>query len=229
MLFPCMDFDRMLFYLQKTLLPLLQEDRHQPIKWRIIMKYINQLLYENMPYPTDVKNPDSPMKNGNIKRAGCGLCCLCMVVDRLTTQSLPLEECRDLSVEHKANLDPGTDLKVLSPVIAKKFGLRYESTDDIQVMIRCLQNGGCAIANVGGDRDDGKYTGVFSHGGHYITVISADEKELCILDPSLKEGKFDEDGRKGKVRIEGDFVYCDPNVLAKDTDNRSPSYYLFTR
>ena len=88
------------------------------------MKYINQLLYENMPYPTDVKNPDSPMKNGNIKRAGCGLCCLCMVVDRLTTQSLPLEECRDLSVEHKANLDPGTDLKVLSPVIAKKFGLR---------------------------------------------------------------------------------------------------------
>ena len=28
------------------------------------MKYINQLLYENMPYPTDVKNPDSPMKNG---------------------------------------------------------------------------------------------------------------------------------------------------------------------
>lgn len=56
------------------------------------MKYINQLLYENMPYPTDVKNPDSPMKNGNIKRAGCGLCCLCMVVDRLTTQSLPLEE-----------------------------------------------------------------------------------------------------------------------------------------
>ena len=55
------------------------------------MKYINQLLYENMPYPTDAKNPDSPMKNGNIKRAGCGLCCLCMVVDRLTTQSLPLE------------------------------------------------------------------------------------------------------------------------------------------
>ena len=137
------------------------------------MKYINQLLYENVPYPTDAKNPDSPMQSGSIKRAGCGLCCLCMVVDCLTTQSLPLEECRDLAIMHKANLDPGTDLKVLSPVIAQKYSLKYSSTNDSQEMIHCLQNGGCAIANVGGDRDDGNYIGVFSHGGHYITVISA--------------------------------------------------------
>ena len=193
------------------------------------MKYINQLLYENVPYPTDAKNPDSPMLGGSIKRAGCGLCCLCMVVDCLTTQSLPLEECRDLALMHKANLDPGTDLKVLSPVIAQKYSLKYSSTNDSQEMIHCLQNGGCAIANVGGDRDDGNYIGVFSHGGHYITVISANEAELCILDPSLKDGKFEEDGRKGKVRVEGDFVYCDLKVLEQDTDNRSPSYYLFTR
>lgn len=93
------------------------------------MKYINQLLYENVPYPTDAKNPDSPMLSGSIKRAGCGLCCLCMVVDRLTTQSLPLEECRDLAIMHKANLDPGTDLKVLSPVIAQKYSLKYSSTN----------------------------------------------------------------------------------------------------
>ena len=58
---------------------------------------------------------------------------------------------------------------------------------------------------------------------------SADEKEMCILDPSLKEGKFDEEGRKGKVRVGGNFAYCDPQVLARDTDNRDPSYYLFTR
>ncbi len=193
------------------------------------MKYLNQLDYADVPYPTDVKNPDSPMKDGSIKRAGCGLCCLCMAVDRLTTESLPLLECRDLAVEHKANLDPGTDLEVLSPVIAEKFHLRYEPTDDLQKMIRFVQNGGCAIANVGGDRDDGQYTGVFSHGGHFVAVISADEKELCILDPSLKEGKFDEPGREGKVRVEGVFAYCAPSILDRDTDNRSPRYYLFSR
>ena len=60
-------------------------------------------------------------------------------------------------------------------------------------------------------------------------VICANEAELCILDPSLKDGKFEEDGRKGKVQVEGDFVYCDLKVLEKDTDNRSPRYYLFTR
>ena len=193
------------------------------------MKYLNQLDYADVPYPTDVKNPDSPMKDGSIKRAGCGLCCLCMAVDRLTTESLPLLECRDLAVEHKAHLDPGTDLEVLSPVIAEKFHLRYEPTDDLQKMIRFVQNGGCAIANVGGDRDDGQYTGVFSHGGHFVAVISADEKELCILDPSLKEGKFDEPGREGKVRVEGVFAYCAPSILDRDTDNRSPRYYLFSR
>lgn len=58
-------------------------------------------------------------------------------------------------------MDPGTDLEVLSPVIAKKFCLKYKATDDLQEMIRCVQAGGCAIANVGGDRDDGRYTGVF--------------------------------------------------------------------
>ncbi|MDD3192410.1 MAG: hypothetical protein PHE47_00915 [Oscillospiraceae bacterium] len=193
------------------------------------MKYISQLDYEGTPYPTDVKNPDSPMRDGSIKMAGCGLCSLCMVVDRLTCESLPLLDCRDLAIEHKANLDPGTDLKVLSPVIAQKYGLQYECTDDTKAMVRWVQNGGCAIANVGGDRDEGKYIGVFSHGGHYITVISADEKELCILDPSLKEGKFDETGRQGKVRVVGNFAYCAPEVLAQDTDNRSPGYYLFAR
>ena len=152
-----------------------------------------------------------------------------MMVDRLTVEELPLLECRDLAIEHKANMDPGTDLEVLSPVIAKKFCLKYKATDDLQEMIRCVQAGGCAIANVGGDRDDGRYTGVFSHGGHFITVISADEKELCILDPSLKEGKFDESGREGKVRVNGIFAYCAPQVLDRDTDNRSPRYYLFSR
>ena len=146
------------------------------------MKYLNQLEYETVPYPTDIKNPDSPMKDGSIKRAGCGLCCLCMMVDRLTVEELPLLECRDLAIEHKANMDPGTDLEVLSPVIAKKFCLKYKATDDLQEMIRCVQAGGCAIANVGGDRDDGRYTGVFSHGGQFITVISADEKEHCLRD-----------------------------------------------
>ena len=69
----------------------------------------------------------------------------------------------------------------------------------------------------------------FTHGGHYILVVSADDNEACILDPSYKEGKYEEPGRDGKARAVDGFVYCSLKVLAEDCANRTPSYYLFSR
>lgn len=193
------------------------------------MLYLNQLERADIPYPTDVEDPsDETMHNGNVKMAGCGLCSLCVVVDRLTMETLSLRHCLDLSVQVGANHGTGTDMKMLAPVIAEKFDLTLRSTDSADELVACLKNGGCAIVNVGGDREG--YTGVFSHGGHYMAVISADENnELCVLDPSWRTDKFDEPGRPGKVRLAGKFVYCTPEVLAKDAENRSPAYYLFAR
>ena len=193
------------------------------------MKYINQLEYEHIPYPTDMETPGSKMQEGNVKIAGCGLCSLCMVVDQLTMKSLPLRRCVEMAVQSGANHAAGTDLKILGPLVAEKYGLTYGATDDIAQAVRCLQMGGRVIANVGGDRDEGTYTGVFSHGGHYITLISADEREICVLDPSWRADKFDEPGRPGKVRVEGKLVYCSYEVMEKDAENRSPRYYLFAR
>ena len=34
------------------------------------MKYLNQLEYPNLPYPTDTRAPDSPMRQASIKEAG---------------------------------------------------------------------------------------------------------------------------------------------------------------
>ncbi|MCI6639585.1 MAG: hypothetical protein MSH10_02150 [Pygmaiobacter massiliensis] len=193
------------------------------------MLYLNQLEREDLAYPTDVENEaDEKMHNGTVKMAGCGLCSLCMVVDRLTTETLSLLHCRDISYQVKANHGVGTDMKLLGPEVAERYGLSYATTDSVQEMIACLKNGGCAIVNVGGDREG--YQGVFSHGGHFMTVISADaDDELCVLDPSWRQDKWEEPGRPGKVRMEGKFVYCTPQVLAKDAENRSPSYYLFSR
>ena len=74
------------------------------------MLFINQNDYENMPYPTDAKNPDSEnMLKGTIASSGCGLCSCCMMVDRLTLQTLTLEECRQMAIDCGANMDPGTD------------------------------------------------------------------------------------------------------------------------
>lgn len=46
------------------------------------MKYLNQLEYPSIPYPTDISHPGSPLNSGSVKEAGCGLCCLAMAVDR---------------------------------------------------------------------------------------------------------------------------------------------------
>lgn len=193
------------------------------------MKYLNQLEYSHIPYPTDTRTPDSPMQKASIKEAGCGLCSLGMVVDQLTMKSLPLRRAIALSLRAGANYAPGTDMKMLAPIVAEKFDLSFQTTDDIQAVVECLQHGGRVIANVGGDRDGGAYTGVFSHGGHYIVLISADDREICVLDPSWREDKFSEPGREGKVRVDGKFVYCSRQVLDKDAENRSPRYYLFAR
>ena len=192
------------------------------------MKYINQLEYPYMPYATDLDTPDSPFHNVTVREAGCGPCCLCMMVDQLTTKTLPLANCLQLSHLHKANRQVGTTMEILAPVVAKAFDLTCQESNDLSEVIACLQNGGKVICNVGGNRE-GDYKGIFSYGGHFILLVSTLQDSFCILDPSAKEGKFDEEGRKGKVQKKGDFLYCKHSDVHKDAENRNPRYYLFAR
>lgn len=191
------------------------------------MIYLNQLDYPDMPYATDIDHPDSPFVTDFVKRAGCGLCSLCMVVDRLCLESLSLEECRDLSYSAGANRAPGTSMEILAPIVAEKFCLALTTTDDPMLLAECLRNGGAAIVHVGGDREG--HTGIFSHGGHYVTAISVRDDRFCILDPSWTPDKYDEEPRPSVVRVHGRFLYTTAETLVEDTANRSPGFYLFHR
>ena len=192
------------------------------------MYYLNQLNYENIPYPTNADDPESKFaKHGNIRIAGCGLCSICMIIDRLCTVSFSLEECRDLSVSVKANHEAGTDMQILAPVVAKKFDLQLGMTDDPAQMAECLHNGGAAVINVGGDH--GTHIGTFSNGGHYIVAISESGGEFCLLDPSWTPEKYSDEPRRSRVRQHGIYLYASANILQQDTANRSPAYYLFNR
>ena len=191
------------------------------------MIYLNQLEYPDMKYNHNMDEGGAPEGKDNVKAAGCGLCSLCMVVDQLTTKHLELADCVRLSEEKGANRKMGTNLRVLGLVVAEMYGLRYSNTNDPEEVKTCLQKGGRVVANVGGDREG--YIGLFSHIGHYIVLVSIDGSEVCILDPSRKEGKFDEEGREGKVRLGDPFVYCDMAHLVQDCANRDPGFHLFTR
>ena len=189
------------------------------------MLYLNQLLYKELPYLHKTLQGGTM---STVSRSGCGLCSMSMVVDHLTMQSLPIEDCVKMSEECGANRWTGTSIGVLGPVAAEKFGLDYAETSDPGEMLACLHGGGRVIVHIGGDHEG--HVGVFSHGGHFITLISEENGRIGVLDPSWKPGKFDEEGRAGKVDTTyAPVLSCTIDVLMADTENRSPRFHLFRR
>ena len=189
------------------------------------MRYLNQLEYGHIPYQHNMGNGGAPEERRNVGTSGCGLCSACMVVDGLTDKRLGIEECVRLSEDNKANLDLGTDMTVLGPIIAEKFGLTYGRTESLEEAIAHLQRGGMIISHV--SHPEGQ-PGLFTYRGHYIVLVATDGKEFCILDPSYKEGKFDIPERVGKVNDKNaPYLYCDVNVLHGET--KGTRYHLFAR
>ena len=194
------------------------------------MKYINQLEYAHLPYPTKIKLENIPeeKKKTTVRSSGCGLCCACMTVDLLTDKSLDIEECVRIAEECLSNHGVGTDMSILGPVIAEKFGLSYSKTNDLEVGIEHLRAGGVIIAHVGIPKD--ATIGLFTKSGHYISLISTDGKEFCILDPSWSEEKYKIPERLGRVNEDKyPYLYCDVNTVHSETKPGRTKYHLFSR
>lgn len=182
----------------------------------------------NYRYSCQNDYPDVAYGQGSVASSGCGLCSAIMVVENLTEHRVTPAEMVALADSVHAHDETGTEITLLAPAVCAAYGLACEYTCDHGKMQQFLQNGeGMAIANSGGDRPG--WTGVFTHGGHFITLVSAKGREICVMDPSMKPGKYEEEGRRGKVRVEGNLAFVDIAVLAKDCDNRYPSYCLFRK
>ena len=191
------------------------------------MLYLNQLDYRHIHYEHNVDKGGVPEERRNIATSGCGICSACMVVDHLTTHHLSLDECIRIVYAVKANPGAGCRMAILGPALAEKFGLDFRTSKSMEDVISCLQQGGRVIINVGGNHDD--YVGLYSTVGHYILAVAYDGEELCILDPSYKEGKYEIEPHTGKVRVDYPFTYCRPEHIIADTQNRATPFYLFKR
>ena len=191
------------------------------------MLYLNQLDYRHIHFEHNIDNGGVPQERRNIATSGCGVCSACMMVDHLTMNHLSIDECIRLVYHVGASRQVGTRMRILGPALADRFGLGFQATKDMEQVKACLQKGGRVIINVGGNHDE--YIGLYSHTGHYILAVSYDGEKLCILDPSYKEGKYEVEGRQGKVRVDYPFTYCDPQCIVDDTQNREMPFYLFWR
>lgn len=192
------------------------------------MLYLNQNEYGHIPYMHGTDQGGAPVERRNVGTSGCGLCSLCMVVDHLTMKQLDLTECVRLSEKYGANHVLGTDMSILGPIVANMFDLDFKETRDRDEMLEHLRKGGEVIAKVANEKKDGT-VGLFTYRRHYIVLLSVEDQEICILDPSLEEGKFEKDGREGKVRLKEFFVYCPVDTLMEEVVQDGFCFYLFKR
>lgn len=191
------------------------------------MIYLNQLEYPDLPYPTKVKK-EVPRMDSTVRSSGCGLCSICMVIDGLTTETLPIEECVRIAMECEANHSTGTDMKVLAPVIAERFGLKYTQSNELSDAIEHLKKGGKIVAHVG--VPEGKEIGLFTKGGHYIALIATDGETFTILDPSYSPTKFAIPERAGKVdEKNAPILYCDVHTTHAEMKPNRVKYHMFEK
>ena len=197
------------------------------------MKYINQKDYPHWLYITRTGCEPEIREKGKtttVATSGCGLCSSIMVADRLIPNcEFGLKDAVDLSYAVEANDIAGTNFSRYAPAFAEKMGLRYETSADIQALKHCLLTGGAAIVLVGGDRED--HVGLFTHGRHYMAVVGTEpDGRFAILDPALYPGKFEEEGRQGKVELKcGVIALCTEQVLTEETRHIDPCFFLFWR
>ena len=190
------------------------------------MIYINQLERTDLTYIHNTDCGGPPEGRNTVATSGCGLCCASMVVAALTCENLDVAECVKLSEGSGANHCLGTDMKILGPVVAEKYGLLYRNTNELADALECLRRGGQVIAHVSHPAEG--VPGLFTMRGHYILLTSCDGDDFCILDPSYKEGKFDIPERTGKVDdSRAPYLYCKVNTVHAET--KPTRYHLFVR
>ena len=193
------------------------------------MKLINQNDYKDVIYVTKTNKPEPDRTSGlktTIETSGCGICCG-MMVAQFFNKEFSMEEAIQLAYDYKANTGFGTKYKEYSTGLCEKFDLTVERSDKKEMLYKCLDNGGCCVVNVGGDRDG--HIGTFSHVGHYIFVYKHVNDEIYILDPGIEPNKYKEETRIDKVRFEDEFVISDIKYLLEDMENRETPFFLFKK
>ena len=184
------------------------------------MRYVNQLDHPYVMYQTNRDHPeDTRRSHGTFAMSGCGLASAVMVADRLLADcGFDIMDAVALAYESGANHAIGTDYDIFAPAFAEKAGLEFKATNDLAEVRNCLRSGGAVVALSTGDREDG-HIGLFTHGAHFIAIVSElRDGRVLVLDPSLSEGKYDEEARRDKVTVDGKFVYARLEDVRDDFD-----------
>lgn len=184
--------------------------------WRIY----NQNRYGGVAYPAP------GYAGATVRSSGCGVTAMAMVVENLVLGMLDPAACARIALDCGARVSGGTDLRRLGQTLCGRYPMKMTCTSSWAALTDALDREGIAVVNTGGDRAG--YTGVFSTGGHYIVLLARQGQQVYIADPGDYAGKYEKSGRRAVQRA-GELLCCDGEVVARDSANRNPPYYLFER
>ncbi|MDO4199119.1 MAG: hypothetical protein Q4D13_09065 [Erysipelotrichaceae bacterium] len=192
------------------------------------MKLVNQNDYPDVIYLTNMGKEDK-RHDTSILESGCGICAAMMIVEFFYPEiSFTMEDAINMAYEAKANISAGTNFFRYGDKLSEKFDLEYTISEKKEDFLDHLNSGNIVLINVGGDREG--HIGILSHGGHYIVADGIVDDKIRILDPGLTDTKYLEEGRIGKVEVDGDYIYCDVDIIMEDTENRRPNpFFLFKK
>ena len=106
----------------------------------------------------------------------------------------------DLFVEHGfRSANNGTYFSAFRWV-ADTFNINYNETYKLDEAINLIRNNNYVVVSCA--------NGLFTTGGHFITIVGIEGDTLKIYDPYLYAGKFETSTRRGKVTVSGNTVYC---------------------
>ena len=140
---------------------------------------------------------------GNSKQtigtSGCGPTSAAMVVSSIKGVVYP-DTMADLYVKNGfRTANNGTYLSAFQWT-ANYYGIEFTRTSNLDTAVNLLNNGYIMVASCG--------SGLFTTDGHLIAIMGISGDTLIIHDPFLYNGKFDINGRSGKVTVSGTTVYC---------------------
>lgn len=173
--------------------------------------YYNQMdnRWVNYPYPAP------GYENATVGSSGCAPTCAAMIVSSAKETIYP-NQMADISRENGYRVSGGTDAG-LFPYVAQRWGLEYKTLKSSYEAFDACQNNWFVVILCG--------AGLWTTSGHYILAVGTRNDEIEIYDPYLYDGKFNKNGRKGKVSVEG--VSCFVQIDTFKAYSEARSFYAF--
>lgn len=161
--------------------------------------------WKNHPYTA----PGYP--NATTGSSGCGPTCAAMVVSSCKEIIRPDTMC-DISKQQGYRVSGGTSDGLFS-YVANRWGIEMKRLHSSFEAHQACKEGYFVIICCG--------SGLWTTGGHYILAVGATDTDIEIYDPYLYAGKFNRNGRQGKVRLEGTSAWVEINTFKASSNART--------